>query len=162
MASKGKKKAGTTNEPSIENRKARHQYAIEETLECGIRLLGTEVKSIRAGQASLAEGYVRATEQPLALRLHSVHVAEYPPAGPRQHEATRTRELLAHKREIRKLADKARQPGRTIVPLKIYFKDGRIKILIGIAVGKRKSDKRQDMAKRDAKREMDRAMSRRM
>ena len=156
-----KKKAKGTNEPTIENRKARHSYVIEDTLECGIRLTGTEVKSIRAGQVSIAEGYVRATELPLALKLHSVHINEYPPAGPaNQHEPTRTRMLLAHKREIRKFFDKASQPGRTLVPLKMYFKDGKIKLLIGLALGKRKADKRQDIAKRDAQRDIDRAMSR--
>jgi len=159
---KGKKNQRSTNEPTIENRKARHSYHIDDTLECGIRLTGTEVKAIRTGQASLAEGYVRASDAPLALTLHGVHVAEYPPAGPaNQHEPTRTRKLLAHKREIRKLATRSRERGKTLVPLRIYFKDGRIKLLVGLATGKQKSDKRQDIAKRDAQRDIDRALSRR-
>ncbi|MHC4768724.1 MAG: SsrA-binding protein, partial [Planctomycetota bacterium] len=102
------------HEPTIENRRARHNYSIEETLECGIRLAGTEVKSVRNGQVSLAEGYVRATDDPVALTLHGVHIAEYAPAGEqRQHDANRARALLAHRREIRKLADRTRSKGVT-------------------------------------------------
>jgi SsrA-binding protein len=149
------------NEPSIENRKARHDYLIEDTLECGMELTGTEIKSVRKGQVSLAEGYVRATDAPLALTLHAVHIAEYPPAGPhRQHAPTRARRLLAHAREIRKLALKSRERGFTIVPLKVYFLRGRAKLLIGLGKGKRKGDKRQAIARKEAKREMSRAMSR--
>lgn len=159
MARKGK---SPTNETTVENRRARHHYTIEDTLECGVRLAGTEVKAIRAGQVSLNEGYVRATETPLSLMLHSVHVGEYAPAGPhRQHRPTAPRILLAHKREIRKLVVKTQQKGYTLVPLKLYFVRGMVKILVGVAIGKRQSDKRQDLAKRDAKRDMDRAMSRR-
>ena len=146
----------------VQNRRARHDYHIEETLECGLKLTGTEVKSLRAGQASLAEGYVRAEDSPISLKLHGVHIAEYPPAGEhRQHAPTRTRTLLAQKREIKKLADKTRARGTTLIPLKIYFLRGKAKILIGLATGKSKSDKRQDLSKRDAQREIDRAMSRR-
>lgn len=150
------------NQPTIENRRARRDYHIEETLECGIRLVGTEVKSLRDGQASLAEGYVRATETPCELILHGVHIAEYPPAGEaHQHDPVRTRMLLAHRREIRKLASSTRERGATIVPLKIYFLNGRAKILIGVARGRRKTDKRQVLDKRQAQRDIDRAMSRR-
>jgi SsrA-binding protein len=150
------------NEPSIENRKARHDYLIEDTLECGIELTGTEIKSIRKGQVSLAEGYARATEQPLELTVHSIHIAEYPPAGAhRQHAPTRARRLLAHKREILKLAKRTRERGLTLVPLKIYFVRGRAKLLIGLGRGKKQADKRQDLAARQAKRDIDRAMSRR-
>jgi SsrA-binding protein len=157
--SKSKTKS-KSNEPTIENRKARHDYHIEDTLECGVKLVGTEVKSVRHGRVSLAEGYVRASDAPIALELHGVHIAEYPPAGPhRQHNPIRTRPLLAQRREIRKLADRTRAKGTTLVPLKMYFVRGRVKVLIGIAHGKRRSDKRQDLAARDAKREMDRAMS---
>ncbi len=158
-----KKNQGKSNEPTIENRRARHDYVIEETLECGLKLVGTEIKSVRNGQVSLAEGYVRASDDPVALELHGAHIAEYPPAGPhRQHNPHRVRTLLAQKREITKLATKARARGSTIVPLKIYFVRGRAKLLIGLAHGKRKADKRQDMAERDAKREMDRAMSKKV
>ncbi|TVQ75672.1 MAG: SsrA-binding protein SmpB [Phycisphaeraceae bacterium] len=150
-------------EPEINNRKARHDYAITDTLECGIILYGTEVKSIRAGRMSLGEGYVRATEVPLSLELHGVRIDEYAPAGASsQHRPTQTRTLLAHKREIRKLARASQQKGVTIVPLKAYFKNGRVKILIGLGTGKRSYDKRQDIKKRDAQREVQRAMSKRM
>lgn len=155
-----KKSKQVVNEPTIENRRARYDYFIHETIECGMKLKGTEIKSIRAGQASLAEGYVRATDSPLSLTLHSVHIAEYPPAGEhRQHAPTRTRILLAQKREIRKLAEKSREKGVTLVPLKIYFLRGRAKLLVGLGTGKGHADKRQDIAKRDAKREIDRALS---
>ncbi len=161
MAARFPKSQKTAHEPSIENRKARHEYVIEDTLECGISLTGTEIKSVRAGQASLAEGYARATEQPPLLELVGVHIAEYPPAGEaNQHAPTRTRKLLAHKREIRKLATRTRERGATLVPLKIYFVRGRAKLLIGLAYGKRKADKRQTLDHREARREIDRAMRR--
>lgn len=148
-------------QPSIENRRARHEYFIDETLECGIKLTGTEVKSVRNGQVSLAEGYVRAVEEPPSLTLHGGHIAEYAPAGEkRQHDPVRVRVLLAHRREIRKLAEKTRAKGLTLVPLKMYFVNGRAKLLIGLARGKKHRDKRQDEATRQAKREMDRAMAR--
>ena len=146
----------------IENRRARHDYLIGDTLECGIRLLGTEVKSIRNGRASLAEGWVRADLDPPRLRLHGVHVAEYAPAGPhRQHEPVRIRPLLAHRKEIRELAKAQDGEGATLVPLKIYFKDGRAKLLIGVAEGRKKADKRQDIAKKEAQRDIERALRRR-
>ena len=155
-------KSKPSSEAKIENRKARYQYHIQDTLECGIKLIGTEVRSVRNGQVSLAEGYVRATEAPPTLTLHGVHIAEYSPAGPRQHNPTRVRALLAHRREIRKLADKTREKGVTILPLKMYFLRGRAKLLIGIARGKRRADKRDDLAKRQAKRDIDRALSQRL
>jgi SsrA-binding protein len=121
------------------------------------------VKSVRNGRVSLAEGFVRASEDPIALELHAVHIAEYPPAGEHhQHPPTRTRALLAHRREIRKLAIRARESGVTLVPLKMYFVHGRAKLLIGVARGRRRADKRQEMSKREAKREIDRAVSRRL
>ncbi|MEE2681326.1 MAG: SsrA-binding protein SmpB [Planctomycetota bacterium] len=160
MSDRKRKQASV--EPVIENRKARHTYAIGETLECGIRLRGTEIKSIRDSQVSLAEGWVRVEEDPPALTLHGVHIAEYPPAGEhRQHAPTRVRQLLAHKREIVKFARQVGSKGATLVPLKIYFVRGRAKLLIGVGVGKRKGDKRGDIAKRDAQRAIDQALSRR-
>lgn len=159
MASKSRQRK--SNQPAIENRRARRDYVIEETLECGIRLTGTEVKSIRAGQVSLAEGYVRAVEDPPTLTLHGAHIAEYPPAGEhRQHDPGRARMLLAHRREIRKLAEKTRSKGNTIVPLKMYFVNGRVKLQVGLGHGKRKQDKREDLVKRQAERDIQRAMSR--
>lgn len=160
MSRKGK--AGD-REPVIENRRARHDYAVGDTLECGMRLLGTEVKSIRNGKVSLQEGYVRATEEPPRLELVGVHIAEYENASAAfQHNPVRTRELLAWKREIRKLAQASEVRGTTLVPLKIYFKNGRAKILIGIAQGRRRSDKRQELRKQEARREIDRALSKRV
>ncbi len=157
------KKKTKSNSPVIENRRARHDYVIEETLEVGIELVGSEVKSIRSGQVSLAEGWVRASERPIKLTLHSVHIAEYPNASPsHQHDPIRTRVLLAHKREIKKLAKFTQSQGRTLVPLKIFFVRGRAKVLVGLAKGKHRSDKREDLAKRTATREMDRAMKRRL
>ena len=151
----------TPNRPKIENRRARYDFFIEDTLECGIKLTGTEIKSVRNGRVSLAEGYVRATQSPPALALHGVHIAEYPPAGKQlQHDPTRVRTLLAHRREIRKLADKTSQKGFTIVPLKMYLVRGRAKLLIGLGQGKRRHDKRHALAKRQAEREIKRAMSR--
>lgn len=156
-----KAKPNNPNEPTIENRRARHDYIVEDTLEVGLKLTGTEIKSVRQGQASLAEGYVRAVDKPPALTLHGVHIAEYPPAGERlQHNPVRTRVLLAHEREIVRLAERTRERGMTIVPLKIYFLRGRAKLLVGVARGKHAGDKRQDVIKREAKREMDRALSR--
>ena len=152
---------GGQNQPVIQNRKARYSYAITDTLECGIKLTGTETKSVRAGQVSLAEGYVRAEDAPISLVLHSVHIAEYPPAGPaRQHQPDRARILLAHKREIRKLAVAARAKGFAIVPLKMYFVNGRAKVLIGMGQGKKQRDRRQDIRERDARLDMERAMKR--
>ncbi len=160
--SKNKKDTGRPNEPTIANRRARHDYFIEETLECGIALRGTEVKSVRNGQVSLAEGYIRVTEHPLELVLLGVHIAEYPPAGERnQHKPTRQRRLLAHKRQIRKLAAGTREKGTTLLPLKMYFLNGRIKLLLGLGRGKRKADKRQTLSRREVKRDIDRLMSRR-
>ena len=155
------KKESQAREPTIENRRARHEFFIEETLECGMKLTGTEIKSIRAGTVSLAEGYVHATDAPLALRLHGIHIGEYSPAGPaHQHNPTRERILLAQKREIRRLAEKTRARGVTLVPLKIYFLRGRAKLLIGVGRGKHKADKREAIAQREHQRDMDRAMSR--
>jgi len=150
-----------SNEPTIENRRARHDYFIEDTIECGMKLTGTEIKSIRQGNASIAEGYVRATDSPVSLTLHGGHIAEYPPASEqRQHDPNRVRRLLAHKREIIKLADRTRQKGVTLVPLKIKFVRGRAKLVVGVAHGKRREDKRQDIKKKEAQRDIERALAR--
>ncbi len=143
MAGSRRKGDGDSLEPVIENRRARHDFAIEETLECGLKLLGTEIKSIRSGKVSLAEGWVLAEEAGPTLTLMNTHVAEYPPAG------------------IRRLATEVRAKGASLVPLKIYFVRGRAKLLIGVGTGRRKADKRAAIASREASREMDRAMSQR-
>ncbi|GAB4514936.1 MAG: SsrA-binding protein SmpB [Phycisphaerales bacterium] len=150
------------DEPEIHNRKARHNYEILDTLECGIVLLGSEVKSVRAGRVSLGEGYVRAQEHPLTLDLHAVRIDLYANAGAVNRSPDSVRKLLAHKREIRKLAKASDVKGMTIVPLKMYFKEGRIKVLIGLGRGKRSHDKRQSIKEREQKREIDRAMSKRV
>lgn len=157
---KGKNKTAPT--PVIENRKARHDYAIEETLEVGVALQGSEVKAIRDGKCSITEGYVRAQLEPLRLELHGMHVHEYPPAAGANHIPTRTRKLLAHKREIERLARASLQKGVTIIPLKLYFKDGWVKLLIGTARGKSSVDKRQSLKEREAQRDIQRAMSKRV
>lgn len=166
MAAKSKHKSNANaHEPTIENRKARHTYFIDDTLECGIKLLGTEIKAVRDGKVSIGEGYVRAEDPPggtPSLKIYGMHIGEYAPAGPhRQHHPTHPRILLAHRREIRKLASKLQPKGVTLVPLKLYFVRGKAKLLIGVARGKRQADKRHDLAKRDAQRDIDRAMSRR-
>ncbi len=149
-------------DPEIVNRKARHDYHIDETLEVGVILQGSEVKSIRDGKVSLNEGYVRVEEAPPGLFLHNVQIEEYPPAaGTNQHAPKRVRTLLAHKREVAKLARATAQKGFTVVPLKMYFKTGRAKILIGVARGKAAFDKRQDLKTREARRDIDRAMTKR-
>ncbi len=142
------------------NKKARHDYEILDELECGIVLQGTEVKSLREGHCSIREAYVRITPGG-ELDLVGATIPEYRCGNIYNHEPTRTRRLLAHKREIKKLADQIRAKSATLVPLKIYFVRGKAKLLVGVGLGKRKADKRQDLAKRDAQRDMDRAMSRR-
>jgi SsrA-binding protein len=155
-----KKNQAEAGAPAIENRKARFDYHIEETLEVGMVLRGSEVKSVRKGEVSLGEGYVLAREEPPELTLIGVNIGEYAPSGALGHRPTRARPLLAHKREIRKLARTVVAKGLTIVPLKLYFKDGWAKLLIGVARGKQAHDKRDTIAKREAKRDIDRAMSR--
>lgn len=161
MAKKGKNPKGDRT-PTIENRRARHEYFIDDTLEVGIKLQGSEVKSIREGACSIAEGYVTAQAAPLRLTLHGINIGQYGPAGPSQHPAVRNRTLLAHKREILKLARQVEQKGVTIVPLRLYFKDGMAKLLIGVARGKHSHDKRKAIADRDAARDIQRAMSKRV
>ncbi len=157
-----KGKRPTSNDRVMENRKARYRYAIGETLEVGIALGGTEVKALRDGQVSLGEGFIRASEAPLGLWLYGVNIGEYAPAGSQGHKPVRVRKLLAHKREILRLAKVTDEKGVTIVPLKLYFKDGWAKLLIGVGHGKSRTDKREDLKKRDATREIQRAMSKRM
>lgn len=156
-----KKKAEKDQTPSIENRKARFDYQIGETLEVGIVLRGSEIKAVRDSLVSLGEGYVLARESPLELTLLNVNIGEYAPAAALGHKPTRARPLLAHKREILKLAREVSKKGMTIVPLKLYFKNGFAKLLIGVAKGKATHDKRHTIAERESKRDIDRAMSRR-
>ncbi|CAG0958892.1 SsrA-binding protein [Phycisphaerales bacterium] len=155
------KQAENSDDLIAENRKARHDYVIGETLEVGMILRGSEVKSVRDGKVSLGEGWILAKEEPLELSLMNVNIGEFGPAGALGHKPTRPRGLLAKKREIHKLAKAMAVKGATIVPLKMYFKNGYAKLLVGIAKGKAAHDKREAIQKREAKRDMDRAMSRR-
>ncbi len=141
------------------NRKARHDYFILDTYEAGVSLLGSEIKSIRAGQISIKEAYVRIDGE--EAWLVEAHIAPYTQANRQNHEPRRPRKLLLHKREIYRLYDQIRRKGVTIIPTRVYLKDGRAKIEIAVAQGKRKFDKRQEIAKRDAQREINRQMRRR-
>ncbi|WP_049564765.1 SsrA-binding protein SmpB [Nonomuraea sp. SBT364] len=139
-----------------QNKRARHDYHVEDTFEAGLVLQGTEVKSLREGRASLVDGY--ATIDGGEAWLMNVHIPEYTQGTWTNHAARRKRKLLLHRKEIEKLAAKTKEGGLTIVPLSLYFKDGRAKIEIGLARGKKDWDKRQSLAEQQAKREMARAL----
>jgi SsrA-binding protein len=141
------------------NRKAYHNYHIHETLEAGIVLKGSEIKSIRTGRANLSDAYAKAENN--ELWLHNSHIAAYEAASYNTHEPTRPRKLLLHREEIDDLVGKAIQKGLTIVPLKLYIKHGVAKVELGVARGKKVYDKRETMARRQADREIDRAMKQR-
>lgn len=147
--------------PRIVNRRATHDYHVEETLECGIVLVGSEVKSIRHGRVQLGDGFAQVDPKTLQLLLHNVDIALYPQAGPNQHTPKTTRKLLAHRREIAKLLGSTSVKGTTLIPLAMYFKEGRVKVEIGVATGKKEFDKRQDLRKKAAEKDMQRAMTRR-
>ncbi len=139
------------------NRKARHDYHIEDVVEAGLVLTGTEVKSLRQGRASLVDGF--ASIDGGEAWLENVHIPEYTEGTWTNHAARRKRKLLLHREEIDKLAGKVRESGRTIVPLQLYFRDGRAKVEIALARGKREYDKRQTLRERQDTREAQRAMS---
>jgi SsrA-binding protein len=139
------------------NRKARHDYHIEDTFEAGMVLSGTEVKSLRAGRASLVDGYA-AVDKGEAW-LENVHIPEYFEGSWTNKPSRRKRKLLLNRHEINELAKKVKESGYTIIPLKIYFKDGRAKVEIALAKGKKDYDKRQTLKEQQDKREADRAMS---
>jgi SsrA-binding protein len=137
-------------------RKARFAYHVESKLECGIALTGTEVKALREGTAQLSDAYAhpKGTE----LFLYNAQIPHYKPAGIQQnHEPKRARKLLLHRREIDRLQDAQQKAGYTLIPLSLYFKDGRVKVELGVCKGKTGADKRENIAEREAKREMDRA-----
>ena len=142
-----------------QNKKARHDYHVEETFEAGLVLTGTEVKSLRAGRASLVDGYASIKDG--EIWLHNVHIPEYTQGTWTNHEPRRTRKVLLHRAEIHKLVGKTQEKGLTLVPLALYFKDGYAKVELGLARGKRTYDKRQALAERQANREAQRAMARR-
>jgi SsrA-binding protein len=136
------------------NRRARFEYAVEETLEAGIVLTGTEIKSIRAGRANLAEAYAR-IERGEAW-LIGAHIAPYEQGNRNNHEPTRTRKLLLHRDQIAELAGRTQAKGFTLVPLKLYIRDGMAKLELGIARGRKSHDKRRVIAERDVRRELQR------
>jgi SsrA-binding protein len=142
-----------------QNRKARHDYAIEDVYEAGLVLQGTEVKSLRLGRVSLVDAFGRIRDG--EVWLEGLHIAEYTQGTWTNHEPRRSRKLLLHKSEIEKLIGKTKESGLTLVPLSLYFSDGKAKVEIALARGKRTYDKRQDMATRDAAREIQRAAGRR-
>jgi SsrA-binding protein len=141
------------------NRKATHDYSVEDRFEAGIALLGTEIKSIRAGQANLREGYVQVRGD--GLWLVNTHIAPYDPAGREGHDPLRPRRLLLHRKEIARLLSRVQERGYTIIPLKIYLKNRRAKVEIALARGKRQYDKREAIAKREAGRQIERALKER-
>jgi SsrA-binding protein len=143
-----------------QNKRARHDYQIEDTYEAGLVLTGTEVKSLRAGRANLTDGFAHIRDG--EVWLEGVHIPEYTMGTWTNHAARRPRKLLLNRREIGKLSGATNESGRTIIPLSLYFKDGRAKVEIAVARGKRAYDKRQTIAKRDAEREMERARAARL
>ncbi len=136
------------------NRRAHHEYFILETFEAGIALQGSEIKSVRAGQISLAEAFVRIDGK--EAWLEDAHIAPYEQASINNHEPRRPRKLLLHSTEIRRLWNEVRQKGVTIIPLSVYLKNGRAKVEIAVAKGKKLYDKRAEIAKRDSQREIER------
>ncbi|MHA3704294.1 SsrA-binding protein SmpB [Jatrophihabitans sp. YIM 134969] len=156
---------GSSNRPEgrsvvAQNRKARHDYTILETLEAGLALQGTEVKSLREGRASLVDGFAMIDNG--EVWLHNVHIPEYDKGSWTNHTARRTRKLLLHRAEIERLIGKTKESGLTLVPLSLYFTRGKAKVELGLARGKRSYDKRQDLARRDADREVSRALGSRL
>jgi len=138
-----------------ENRKARYNYFIDDEFEAGMVLKGTEVKSLRGGRANIKDSYARIKNG--EVFLHQMHIGEYPFAYYDNHEPLRVRKLLLHQREIKKLYAKVNEKGHSLIPLKMYFKNGKVKVLIAVARGKRSFDKRESIKRKDAKRELDRA-----
>ena len=142
-----------------QNRKARHDYSIEDTYEAGMVLVGTEVKSLRAGRASLVDGYAMVEDGEIWLR--GVNIPMYDEGSWTNHNPTRARKLLLNRNEISKIANKMKESGLTLIPLSLYFSDGKAKIEIGVARGRKHHDKRQAIAEKDAKREAAKATGRR-
>ena len=141
---------------AVVNRRARHEYYIEESCEAGLVLTGSEVKSLRAGKAQLKDSYARV--QKGEVWLVNAHISEYMPAAQFGHDPTRPRKLLLHKREIERLVGKVKEQGLTLVPLRIYFRHGRAMVELGLGRGKKLYDKRASLKERETRREVDRAM----
>ncbi|HEX6933211.1 MAG TPA: SsrA-binding protein SmpB [Streptosporangiaceae bacterium] len=155
----GQGKSGPARKLIASNRRARHDYTIEDVVEAGIMLTGTEVKSLRAGRATLTDGYALITDG--EVWLHGVHIPQYVQGTWTNHEPRRVRKLLLHRKEIDRLARSTAEGGLTLVPLSLYFSDGKAKVELALARGRRTYDKRQELARRDATREVERAMRRR-
>jgi SsrA-binding protein len=151
----GSKPAGDGTKLIAKNRKARHDYEIIETLETGMVLVGTEVKSLRAGRVNLNDSYAEIHDGELILR--NLHISPYDQANRFNHDPLRARKLLAHKRELRRLIGKTAEKGFTLIPLSLYFRRGRAKCELALARGKRSYDKRQATAERDAQRKLQQA-----
>lgn len=146
--------------PLAQNRKARHEYFIEDTYECGIALAGTEVKSIRAGKVNLKDSYAQVKNG--EAFLIGMHVSPYEQGNIFNRDPFRNRKLLLHKSEIRKLLALSQTDGYSLIPLQLYLKDGKVKVELSVAKGKKLYDKRHDLAERDVKRDMERDMERSM
>ena len=145
---------------AAENRKARHDYSIHETFEAGIELVGTEVKALRAGKANLKDAYAQITKT-AEVYVYNLHISPYEQGNQFNHEPLRPRRLLLHRAEIRRHIGKVKEKGYALIPLKLYFIHGLVKMELALATGKKLYDKRQSMAEKDAKREMDRTLKER-
>jgi SsrA-binding protein len=159
MAKKADLSRSANNKIVATNRKARHNYSILETFEAGVQLVGTEVKSLRDGQASLADSFATVDDGEVWLR--NLHIPEYHHGSWTNHPPRRNRKLLLHRSQIDNLIGRIRDGNLTLVPLSLYFSDGKVKVELALARGKEARDKRQDMAKRDAQREITRELGRR-
>lgn len=137
------------------NKAARFNYQIDDTLEAGIVLTGSEVKSLRQGKANLKDGYARVANG--EVFLHEIHISPYSHAGYAQHDPLRVRKLLLHKREIRRLTGKTKERGYALIPLRLYFRNGKVKVELGLGRGKKLYDKREEIKRRDQKREAEAA-----
>jgi SsrA-binding protein len=149
-----------TGKVIAQNKKANHDFFIEETYETGIVLQGTEIKSLRAGRANMKDSYAKV--QNGEVFLHNMHISPYEQGNRYNHDPLRTRKLLLHKREISKLIGFTKETGYTLVPLKIYLKNGYAKLLLGLGKGKKQYDKREDLKQKEAKRDIERAFRDRM
>ncbi len=156
MAKTAQNKTGEGYELVADNRKARRDFFIEETYEAGLALLGTEVKALREHRVNLRDSYARIKGG--EAYLHGVHIGAYAPAGQFSHQEVRPRKLLLHRREIDRLWGRVRERGYSIVPLKIYFKNGRAKVELGLARGKHLYDKREALMRKAGRRELERAL----
>ncbi|MEM6314904.1 MAG: SsrA-binding protein SmpB [Planctomycetota bacterium] len=157
MAKKGKQKVD--HSPRLLNRRARHDYFLSDFIECGMALLGSEVKALRAGQGNLGEAFARISPRG-ELELHNFHIDPYRKSGiAYQHEPLRTKKLLVHKREIRKLDEATREKGTSLIPTSVYWKGGRAKVELAVAKGKKEHDKRETLKRKVQDREIRRAMT---